>query len=356
MVNPFQQTPAEKEEYVLEMLEHGYGWKQIMKECHVSPNTISNVKKKFFGSSDADASKSTSQVSKETQALKLFGEGKTLLQVATELDIDADNVFVIYQKFQRLKNNEVFISMYEHVKGNIKPFLNLFDLMNGLRMTPEGVAQLAGYGIRLPYLGNIYSKLCNDVQILESQKRNFVFQLNWAQNQLGQIKASLDFYYKESEEKRSELLSINNEINARSNFIHAFDNQEGYQRIKKQTAEQTESIIKNNPLLIAITVSSSIEAIRRYPRNQQLFYDLSIRQGYSGLSQETWIQSHTTQLLQLSEQVQIEIAEQITKMVVSKIQENDSNSAGILVVSHGQTPPPMTYERQSLSRQQNIKN
>ena len=97
MVNPFQQTPAEKEEYVLEMLEHGYGWKQIMKECHVSPNTISNVK--FFGSSDADASKSTSQVSKETQALKLFGEGKTLLQVATELDIDADNVFVLIKSF-----------------------------------------------------------------------------------------------------------------------------------------------------------------------------------------------------------------------------------------------------------------
>jgi len=68
------------------------------------------------------------------------------------------------------------------------------------------------------------------------------------------------------------------------------------------------------------------------------------------------MQSHTTQLLQLSEQVLMEIAEQITKMVVSKIQENDSNSAGILVVSHGQTPPPMTYERQSLSRQQNIKN
>ena len=49
--------------------------------------------------------------------------------------------------------------MYEHVKGNIKPFLNLFDLMNGLRMTPEGVAQLAGYGIRLPYLGKIFKAL-----------------------------------------------------------------------------------------------------------------------------------------------------------------------------------------------------
>jgi len=325
MVDPFYQTPAEKEEYVLEMLEHGYGWNQIMKECHVSPNTISAIKKKFSGSSDNDVSKNGNKISKETQALKLFGDGKTLFQVATELDIDADNVFVIYQKFQRLRNNEAFISMYQHVKGNIQPFLHLFDLMNGLRMTPQGVAQLAGYGTELPYLGNIYSKLCSDVHILESQKRNLVFQLNWAQNQLGQIKASLDFYYKECEEKRSELLAINNEIDSRSNFIQTFDNKEGYQRIKKESTEQITSIIKNNHLLVAVTVSSTLEAIRRYPYNQQLLYDLSVPGSYSTSSshQQIWIQSHTTQLLQLSEQVQTEIAEQITKMVISKIQDKN---------------------------------
>jgi hypothetical protein len=74
---------------------------------------------------------------------------------------------------------------------------------------------------------------------------------------------------------------------------------------------------------MAVTVSSTVEAIRRYPNNQQFFYDLSARQGYSALSQGTWMQSHKTQLLQLSEQVQIEIAEQITKMVVSKIQDGN---------------------------------
>jgi hypothetical protein len=49
MVNPFYQTPAENEECVLEMLGRGYGWNQTMKECHVSPNTISSIKKKFSG-------------------------------------------------------------------------------------------------------------------------------------------------------------------------------------------------------------------------------------------------------------------------------------------------------------------
>ena len=77
---------------------------------------------------------------------------------------------------------------------------------------------------------------------------------------------------------------------------------------------------------MAVTVSSTLEAIRRYPYNQQLFYDLSAGPGYSTSHQQIWMQSHTTQLLQLSEQVQTEIAEQITKLVISKIQDKNCES------------------------------
>lgn len=180
-------TPSEKEEFVLDMLQRGYSYSQIMEECHVSPSTISSIRKKFLGD---DTSKSASQISKETQALKLFGEGRSLFQVATELDIATDNVFAMYQNFLRLRNMEGFITMYEQVKGNIQPFLHMFDLVNNLGMTPEQVAQLTGYGITLPYLCDIHSRLCNDVQIIESQKRYLGLQLNDAQNQLEQYKTS----------------------------------------------------------------------------------------------------------------------------------------------------------------------
>jgi len=318
MVNPFYQTPAEKEECVLDLLERDYGWNQIMRDCHVSPNTISSIKKKFFGSA---ASESANQISKETQALKLFGEGKSLFQVVTELDISTDLVFVIYQNFQRLRNREGFISKYEQVKGNIQPYLHMFDLMNNLGMTPDQVAQLAGYSIRLPYLCNIHSKLCNDIQILESQKCHLGLQLNDAQNQLERYKTSLEFFYKECEMKRNELLALDYEIDTRKKFIQSFDNDEGYQRIKKESVEQTKSIIKNNSLLIAVTVSSSLEALKRYPRNQQLLCDLSASE-YSTYHQQNLVESHTAELLQLSEQVQNEITERIVGSIISRMKVN----------------------------------
>ena len=317
MVNPFEQTPAEKEEYVLDMLERGYSYPQIMKECHVSPNTISSVKKKFFGSAEDDASKSASQISKETQALKLFGEGKTLFQVATELDIATDFVFVIYQNFQRLRNMEKFISMYEQVKGNIQPFLHLFDLMNGLGMTPVEVAQLAGFSTRLPFLANIHSKLCNDVQILESQRRYLVFQLNCAQNQLERFNASIQFYHKECEMKRNELLSINTEIYTKESVIQILDNDKGYTRIKEAARKETKLIMQNNYVLSTVTLSATLEAMRRYPENQTLLEDIVTLQSNSKASyQQAWMESHTPQLMQLIGDVQNEIAERITSMVV----------------------------------------
>ena len=109
------------------MLQRGYSYSQIMRECHVSPSTISKVRKEFFGGECDGGSKNNGQISKETQALKLFNQGRSLLDVAIELDIPSESVMAMYENFQRLKNMENFISAYNQVKGNIYPFLRLFD-------------------------------------------------------------------------------------------------------------------------------------------------------------------------------------------------------------------------------------
>jgi len=152
-------------------------------------------------------------------------------------------------------------------------------------------------------------------------------------NQIEDYKYSLDYCINEFEQKRNRLLALDYQTKNMQNFIQKFDNQEGYQRIKKESTEQTKSIIKNNHLLVSVTVSSTLEAIRRYPYNQQLFYDLSANPGYSTSNQQTstsnqqtWMHSHTTQLLQLSEQVQTEIAERITNVIMNNIRDRNDDS------------------------------
>ena len=233
MVNPFEQTPAEKEIYVLDMLERGYSWPQIMKECHVSPNTISSVKKKFFGSADDDASKSAGQISKETQALKLFKEGWKALDIAIELDLGTDSVLLIEKKFYQLIGMDRFNQAYEQVNGNIFPFLELFNSMNRLGMNPRQVSDAVKYGNALPHLSNLHWMLSNEIRVLESYRHNLHSQLNLMANQIEDYKCSLEYYINEHEQKRNGLSNLDYQIKNMQDFIQKFDNQEGYQRIKK---------------------------------------------------------------------------------------------------------------------------
>lgn len=92
-------------------------------------HTISNVRKAIRGYINDESQKQSVQISNQTQALKLFKEGKRPIEVAIELDIATDFVFSIYQNFERLRNLEAFISAYELVKGNMQPFLDFFYLM-----------------------------------------------------------------------------------------------------------------------------------------------------------------------------------------------------------------------------------
>ena len=323
MVNPFEKTPAEKEECVLDMLERGYGWNQIMKECHVSPNTISSITKKFSGD---DGSKSVNQISKETHALKLFKEGWKALDIAIELDLDPDSVFQIQKKFYQLIGLDDFNQAYHHINGNLEPFLQIIESMNRFGMNVEQILDAVKYGNALPYLHYHYITRSTLIRYLESYRYNLHSQLNLMANQIEHYKSSIECYSNESEKKSIEISVLDYQIKNMQNFIQNFDNQEGYQRIKKESTEETKSIIKNNPLLMAVTVSSTLEALRRYPYNRELLYDLSVRRRYTTSDQETSMQVHTTQLLRLCEQVQIEIVEQITKMAISKIQGKNSES------------------------------
>jgi hypothetical protein len=322
MINPFDETPAEKEENVLDMIKGGYSYPQIMKACHVSPNTITRIKREH-GIIENGMTNNASKISKETQALKLFKEGWKPLDIAIELDLDPDSVFQIQKKFYQLIGLDEFNQAYHQINGNLGPFLQIIDSMNRFGMNVEQILDAVKYGSALPHLQNHYLILSSRIRHLESYGYNLQSQLNLMANQIEDHKFSIECYSNESEKKRSEISVLDYQIKNMQNFIQEFDTQEGYQRIKKESTEQTKSIIKDNPLLVAVTVSSTLEAIRRYPYNQELFYDLSGSGSYSTSNQQTWIQSHTTQLMQLSEQVQIEIAKQITNVIINNIRDRN---------------------------------
>ena len=80
-------------------------------------------------------------------------------------------------------------------------------------------------------------------------------------------------------------------------------------------------LMQDNQLSTAVTLSATIEAIRRYPDNQILIHDIVTSQSNSEARyQQQWMESHTPQLLRLAKNVENEISEQITRAVVSNME------------------------------------
>jgi hypothetical protein len=65
-------------------------------------------------------------------------------------------------------------------------------------------------------------------------------------------------------------------------------------------------------------ISVTFEAIRRYLGIQDLFFQL-LAVGLIPAYEQTWMESHKNQLLELGEYIQLEMKQSITKEIISDI-------------------------------------
>lgn len=325
MFDVFEHTVEEKEQDIVSMLRGGYTYKSIMKECNVSPSTISEIKKKYLGAPESNSTQNKKS-SKETQAFALFQQGKSILDAKIELDIESEEAVKYFKNYQELRGLSDFNRAYASVNGNIGPFLSLFRLMNNLALSPEQVEEQVRYGNNLPYLSNKHSTMKNEFNTMKSQKEQIQTQVKIMQNQIEDFRLSLKYYEDECMMKKNELSYITSEIDAKNKFIQNTDNDKGYQRIKEAAKNETKLIMQDFRMSWSVILGAIVEAIRRYPDNQSLFFDIITNQNHStNLHQQSW-ESHAPKLLELTKNVQNEVAGRISKLVISTMESIPSSS------------------------------
>ncbi len=99
----------EKERLVMKLLEEGKNFQEIAKEAHVSFSFISMVKKKMLGEEPSINKK----LSIPTQALKLFSEGKSVIEVTIILDRPISEIQEYHNDYLRLKGVGYLVSLVE---------------------------------------------------------------------------------------------------------------------------------------------------------------------------------------------------------------------------------------------------
>ena len=126
---------TEKEQRVIELYKQGKTIREIAQDVHMSFGDIGSIIRKATGLEEDDNDNiPPTTLSKDSQAFKLFSDGKKPTEVAIKLDLVANEVDRLYQQFWRLEGIYPLNLVYKEIRRYLPSFLELFKLMKQQKM------------------------------------------------------------------------------------------------------------------------------------------------------------------------------------------------------------------------------
>ena len=154
-------TRVQKVQYVIELYKQDKTVREIAQRVHMSPRYIGVITNKVKAEIEGESGKLEEKVdydnkskSKTTQAIKLFSEGKNLVEVVIALDLPPEDVRIMYRQFLGLKNMHKLVEVYDEMENYLPSFLELFRIIESRGMNKNDIIDvltLINTG-QLPYL------------------------------------------------------------------------------------------------------------------------------------------------------------------------------------------------------------
>ena len=157
---------------------------------------IGNIIQKETGDSGKDSNNEHPK-SKETEALKLFHEGKAPIEAAIMLDISSDETEDLYLGYLRLKNLHQLVLIYKELKYQLPSFLKLYRTLKFAGIKEEDAADLNKEAKQIPFLRKTFWDLINANTNLQEQNNNLLSELSSVQNKVNVKRGYLQWYERE---------------------------------------------------------------------------------------------------------------------------------------------------------------
>jgi hypothetical protein len=160
----------QKEALVLAMLEKGESYRDIAQKANVSPNTIKAI------SNRAGLDETTSVSSR---AFELYVQQKTPVEVAIELNLEAEKAINYYHDYFKLLCITEFTRVYLQIKDNPWPFVDLVKLVQNSGMSDREVIELLRIANRhLPRIRLEYDRVKEEINLSKAELNSWKAELN----------------------------------------------------------------------------------------------------------------------------------------------------------------------------------
>jgi hypothetical protein len=164
----------EREEYVVQLYKENNSIREIARLVHMSFRDIGVIINKAKLQAERERGYVTAEEPKspESQAFKLFSEGKSPVEVAIQLDLAADRVRAIYRDYWELTGRYELTQIYDEGRYDVRGLLRLHKIVKDLGMGEKEimkVLELAKHN-ELERLQWKVEYLRNEINTLEMEK------------------------------------------------------------------------------------------------------------------------------------------------------------------------------------------
>ena len=139
----------EKEDLVIKLLNEGKTTREIAQLVHISLRDIGPITRKVNGDDNPEEdneelvqNRKLTDKSNYAQSFQMFKEGKSLIDVVIELDLDTDQVQAFYSDYLDLTNRKYLINIYSELKNDFPLFLHLFGRIKKESLNKQDITDL----------------------------------------------------------------------------------------------------------------------------------------------------------------------------------------------------------------------
>ncbi len=182
----------------------------------------------------------------------------------------------LYRESWILKQLYDLNSIYLETKGDLGPFVKLYNLSRAAGLSAEHVVRILKIAdddlLRLE--GRCYN-LKSQVRSLEAKKENLIRIMHEYENQVGVLGRSFDNYCRLCTEEELKLTDLQRKrMKAETLVSYLENNDKGCPRIGKVVEEKVNSVLSNGMMLLKLAVYCVLQSIKMNPKQSvSLTYD-----------------------------------------------------------------------------------
>ncbi|PWU81433.1 MAG: hypothetical protein DLM72_06995 [Candidatus Nitrosopolaris wilkensis] len=167
---------SDKEEATRELLRQKKSYSEIEQQLSVSSRDISHTKKRYEERKKVEEEQNKIQISKTSQALKLFEQANTSVQVAIELDLEPDETDILYKVYCRMNGRTKLNEIYDKLGDKLFVFIGLYEHIEKEGMGIRQVVNLFKIAEEIPNLEARYQRIKDDIDLDEPRILNLIKQ------------------------------------------------------------------------------------------------------------------------------------------------------------------------------------